>query len=125
MVESTKLEVWLGQYRLILEFIVCESLTAAFIIGSDFCDRFFIDMMPQNRKVELTDETNVPIVRDPDDAYRSDPKVAIRDPSEEGQVNRASVATRAAEEKLLPNHIQTLVLFQGKGKENMVLKPEP
>lgn len=73
MMDNTKLELNLSQYRLILKVIVCESLAAAFNLGADFCDIFFIEIRPQDRKVELTDRTGVSIVRDPDFAYLCDP----------------------------------------------------
>lgn len=48
MVGKTKLQVKLGQYRLISEIIMCESLDAACFLGADFCDELVITIRPQD-----------------------------------------------------------------------------
>lgn len=79
MVEKTNLHMKVGQYRLILEFIVCESLSAACIIGANFCDKVVIAIRHQDGKIQLTDGTRVPILRDSDTTYPRDNPVAVKD----------------------------------------------
>lgn len=69
MAGKTKLEMKLGPCLLTSEFIVSQLMAAACVIGAEFCDKVVIAILPQDRKVQLTNVTSVPILRDPGAAY--------------------------------------------------------
>lgn len=48
-----KLRVHLGHTRVVLKFIVCETLVASAIIGTDFCDQHVKAIRPNQKFLEL------------------------------------------------------------------------
>lgn len=62
MVGKTKLEVKLGQYRLVFEFIVCKSSAVVCILGADCCGKFFIAIRNHDCNVNLTGRAIILIV---------------------------------------------------------------
>ena len=65
MVGLIDLVVRLGNRLVKVEFIVCERLAAAVILGCDFMDRFVEAIYPRRKTIEMDDGTTVPIVRRP------------------------------------------------------------
>lgn len=53
----------LGNFMTTAEFIVCEKLEVPHILRADNCDRFVEAVYPRRKKVDLTDLSEVPIVR--------------------------------------------------------------
>lgn len=80
MVGKKNIEVKIRKYRLALKFIVCDTRDTARILSADSCDNFVIAIRTQDRKVELTDRTSVPIVRDPAAVYPGDRPDPTKDP---------------------------------------------
>lgn len=53
----------MGGYRISLDFIICNRLETACILGTDFCDHFVEAILPKRKQVELDNGTTITIIR--------------------------------------------------------------
>ena len=122
MLGTIELLVRLQNRTLKCDFIICERLAAAVILGADFCDRFVEAIHPRKKNVELDDGTTIPIVRRP--LKRLPASVPLPPPQEFQKANgRTSPKVKVAKAITLPAGSQTWVTVTTKRHGLMALRP--
>lgn len=86
---SLKMPVRLGRFVALVDFIVCAKLAVTIILGADYCDKFVEAIYPRRRIVELTDSSEVSIVRKVV-SKKMKPKLVPGEPGEDPTDGRVS-----------------------------------
>lgn len=114
----------LGTYHVALDFMLCRTLEAPAILGTDFFDHFFQAIRSRIRTVELDEGSYIPFVKRPLGSV-SDPSLTRlhQYPDNTGKFARLDSAIKAAQWILVPLHSQYLLRVASQRHGLIILQP--
>lgn len=111
-----------GRFLELLELIVCETLADPEILRTVYCERLVESIRSRTRCVEITDESTVPIVRQPLRSQAKAPTPKAREHTESGK--RESRVVEDSESTNISSHVQEWVTVTTKFCGLVVIRPD-